>query len=100
MVDADDELACERVVETFGDTPGKMRTRRGRHFKYRNTGLDFRKLRSLNAFGINADVKHGNSIVVAPWSRHQKEHRSIFIKNCWNETVALKVESGCSRSAA
>ena len=87
VVDADDEFACERVVETFGDTPGKVRTRRGRHFQYRDTGLDFRKLCSLKAFGINADVKHGNSIVVAPWSRHQKDRSFIYAwVNC-DETV-------------
>src|SRR5215470_609261 len=73
VLDADDELACEEVVKMFGDTPGKVRTRRGRHFQYRDTGFHFGKLSSLKAFGINADVKHGNSIVVAPWSRHEKD---------------------------
>jgi hypothetical protein len=87
VVDADDELACERVIETFRDTPGKVRTRRGRHFQYRDAGLDFRKLSSLKAFGINADVKHGNSIVVAPWSRHQKDRRFIYAWDGCDETV-------------
>ena len=30
---ADDDLACQQVLETFGDTPGKVRTRRGQHFQ-------------------------------------------------------------------
>jgi hypothetical protein len=49
--------------------PGKVRTRRGRHFQYRDTGFDFGKLTSLKKFDINADIKRGNSIVAAPWSR-------------------------------
>jgi hypothetical protein len=87
VLDADDELACEQVVKTFGDTPGKVRTRRGRHFQYRDTGFDFGKLSSLKAFGINADVKHGNSIVVAPWSRHQKDRSFIYAWDGCDETV-------------
>jgi hypothetical protein len=87
VVDADDEFACERVIETFGDTPGKVRTRRGRHFQYRDTGFNFSKLSSLKAFGINADVKHGNSIVVAPWSRHEKDRSFVYAWDGCDETV-------------
>src|SRR5262245_4854300 len=78
---ADDQFASEQVGITLGDTPGKARTRRGLHFQYRDTGFDFGKLNSLKACGINADVRHGNSIVVAPWSRHQDDHSSIFSRN-------------------
>ena len=87
VVDADDELACEHILERFGDTPGKVRTRRGRHFQYRDTGFNFGKLSSLKAFGINADVKHGNSIVVAPWSRHEKDRSFIYSWDGCDETV-------------
>jgi len=86
VVDADD-VACEQVVETFGDTPGKVRTRRGRHFQYRDPGIDFGKPNSIKAFGINADVKHGNSNVVAPWSRHETDRSFIYAWNGCDETV-------------
>jgi Bifunctional DNA primase/polymerase, N-terminal len=87
VVDADDELACERVVELFGCTPGKVRTRRGRHYLYRGPRFDFRKVSSLKALGVNADVKHGNSIVVAPWSRHEKDPAFIYTWEGCDETV-------------
>ena len=32
VLDADDEEACSRIIEAFGDTPGKVKTRRGRHY--------------------------------------------------------------------
>jgi hypothetical protein len=73
VLDGDDEEACARIVEVFGDTPGKVKTRRGCHNLYQATGGDLGKLTSLKKFGINADVKHGNSIVVAPPSRHQDD---------------------------
>jgi hypothetical protein len=87
VVDADDELACEQVIELFGDTPGRVRTRRGQHFQYRDSGFGFGKLSSLKAFGINADVKHGNSIVVAPWSRHEKDPAFIYSWEGCDETI-------------
>src|SRR5262245_53207856 len=87
VVDADDDLACQQVLETFGDTPGKVRTRRGRHFQYRDTGFDFGKLTSLKKLGINADIKHGNSIVVAPWSRHQEDRAFVYRWDGCDQTV-------------
>jgi hypothetical protein len=73
VVDADDAEACDRIVELFGDTPGKVKTRRGAHFIFRDSGTSLGKLTSLKSFGINADLKHGNSIVIAPPSRHAEE---------------------------
>src|SRR5262245_41988195 len=87
VVDADDELASHQVLETFGDTPGKVRTRRGRHFQYRDTGFDFGKLTSLKELGINADIKHGNSIVVGPWSRHAEDKAFVYSWDGCDETV-------------
>jgi Bifunctional DNA primase/polymerase, N-terminal len=87
VVDADDELACERVVELFGETPGKVRTRRGRHYLYGDPRFDFGKVSSLKAFGVNADVKHGNSIVVAPWSRHEEDRAFVYTWEGCDETV-------------
>src|SRR5437660_1592905 len=69
VVDGDDAEACEQIIETFGDTAGKVRTRRGKHFLYRDHGGSLGNLSSLRKHGINADVKHGQKgagIVVAP----------------------------------
>jgi hypothetical protein len=70
VVDGDDEKACGKILERFGYTPGKVRTRRGRHFLYRSTGGSLGSVQSLKRYGLNADVKHGRSIVVAPPSLH------------------------------
>lgn len=79
-LDGDDEEACGRIVEDFGDTPGKIRTRRGRHHLYEDPGGQVSKmlgkLSNLRKLGINADVKHGQlgaGISVAPPSIHEKE---------------------------
>jgi len=87
VIDGDDEEACAQIVEVFGDTPGKVKTRRGYHGLYRATGLDLGKLTSLKKFGINADIKHGNSIVVAPPSRHQDNRGFAYAWDGCDETV-------------
>ena len=87
VLDGDDEEACARIVEVFGDTPGKVKTRRGYHNLYQATGVDLGKLTSLKKFGINADVKHGNSIVVAPPSRHQDDRSFAYAWEGCDETV-------------
>ena len=87
VLDGDDEEACARIVEVFGDTPGKVKTRRGHHNLYEAPGLDLGKLASLKKFGINADVKHGNSIVVAPPSRHQDDSSFAYAWDGCDETV-------------
>jgi hypothetical protein len=99
VVDGDDADACGRIVETWGDTPGKTRTRRGRHHLYRDTGqlapmlkaAGLEKLSSLKSYGINADLKHGQahgkSIVVAPPSRHEKDRAFTYAWDGCDETV-------------
>jgi hypothetical protein len=87
VLDGDEEEACARIVEVFGDTPGKVKTRRGYHNLYQATGVDLGKLTSLKKFGINADVKHGNSIVVAPPSRHQDDRSFAYAWDGCDETV-------------
>jgi Bifunctional DNA primase/polymerase, N-terminal len=87
VLDGDDEEACARITEVFGDTPGKVKTRRGCHILYGATDGDLGKLTSLKKFGINADVKHGNSIVVAPPSRHQDDRGFAYAWDGCNETV-------------
>jgi hypothetical protein len=60
---------CDRAIELFGDTPGKVRTRRAKHLLYRDNGRSLVKVQRLKAHGLDADIKHGNSIVVCPPSR-------------------------------
>jgi len=87
VIDGDDEEACGQIVEVFGDTPGKVKTRRGHHNLYQAPGLDLGKLTSLKKFSINADVKHGNSIAVAPPSRHQDDRSFVYAWEGCDETV-------------
>jgi hypothetical protein len=64
-----------------------VRTRRGRHYLYGDPRFDFGKVSSLKAFGVNADVKHGNSIVVASWSRHEEDRAFVYTWEGCDETV-------------
>lgn len=69
VIDADDHDAADRALELFGQTPGQVRTRRGRHLLYRDNGASFPTTSNLHKLGINADIKHGGgfaSIVIAP----------------------------------
>ena len=87
VLDGDDEEACGRILETFGDTPGRVKTRRGQHFLYRDTGTSLGRLSSLKAHGLNADVKHGKSIVVAPPSHHEKDRGFVYSWDGCNASV-------------
>jgi Bifunctional DNA primase/polymerase, N-terminal len=71
VIDADDDETAAKVEDMFGPTPGMVKTRRGRHALYRGGGVKLPQLSSLKKFGLNADLKHGRSIVVAPPSRHE-----------------------------
>jgi hypothetical protein len=70
VLDSDDAEAAEEVERRFGRTPGMVNTRRGHHALYRHSGGSLGKVASLRKFGLNADLKHGRSIVVAPPSIH------------------------------
>lgn len=83
VVDGDDAEAVQKVEAIFGPTPGMVNTRRGKHFLYRATERSLGKITSLKKYGINADVKHGNSIVVGPPSFHEKDvHFSYSWDGC------------------
>ena len=78
VVDVDSMDASSAVIDIFGDTPGKALTRRGMHLLYASPELSSVqpyaiKATALKALGIDADIKFGNSIVVAPPSRHPDE---------------------------
>jgi Bifunctional DNA primase/polymerase, N-terminal len=87
VVDGDDDDSCSRIVELFGDTPGKVLTRRGRHFLYNDTGYQIGKVQSQKKYGLNADLKHGKSIVVAPPSRHEKDRSFTYRWDECDDTV-------------
>jgi hypothetical protein len=83
VLDADDAEADARIVELFGESPGQIKTRRGRHRLYRQGGADLGTISSLKPFGLNADIKHGRSIVVAPPSRHEDDRSFAYVfENC------------------
>jgi hypothetical protein len=76
VVDCDDETAVSRASELFGETPGRVRTRRGEHRYFRADGADLGTLSSLRAYGLEIDLKHGQhgaAIVAAPPSPHEKD---------------------------
>jgi hypothetical protein len=77
VVDADDSDASDHTEELFGQTPGRVQTRRGVHHYYDASRVDCGKLPpSLRGLGLNADLKHGQggaAIIAAPPSRHEKE---------------------------
>ena len=86
-VHGDDQEACGRIIELFGDTPGKVRTGRGKHFLYRDNGASLGRVQSPRSFGINADIKHGRSIAVAPPSRHEDDHSFAYSWDGCDETA-------------
>lgn len=72
LVVVDDDGGAEATIcETFGDTPGKVGTRRAAHHLYRKPRGPMPSIVDLKKFGINADLKHGNTIAVAPPSIHE-----------------------------
>ena len=86
VVDGDDAEACHRIEELFGETPGRVRTRRGKHFLFLDPG-GLGKVSSLRPFGINADIKHGSGLVVAPPSRHAEDRAFSYAWDGCDPTV-------------
>jgi Bifunctional DNA primase/polymerase, N-terminal len=78
VLDGDSAEAVEQITDRFGQTPGRVITRRGKHLLYAAPGLDLERelgepITTLKAFGIDGDIKHGRSIAVAPPSWHEKD---------------------------
>lgn len=96
IVDADDDTAVSEMKARFGDTPGKAGTRRGQHFIYRikqahELSTIMHRSTNLKPFGLNADLKFGRQIVIAPPSRHPLDPGfSYYWKGC-DETVIRDV---------
>ena len=91
-------LAPARCAELFGDTPGKVRTRRGRHYLYRDPSFDFGKLSSLKAFGINADVSwHDGKPFTADdcvftWEFARDPETASLISGSYKDAVVEKID--------
>jgi hypothetical protein len=90
VVDPDDEDAIGRADEIFGETPGKVRTRRGAHRYFDGAGINLGKLANLRDRGLNIDIKHGQrgaGIVAAPPSPHEKDRSFRYAYEGCDETV-------------
>ena len=69
IVDVDDAHQEHEVETLFGTTPVRVLTSRGVHLYYRN--FEGSSSGTLRKNGLNVDLKAGNSIVIAPPSRHE-----------------------------
>jgi hypothetical protein len=88
VVDSEDEETAQEVERRFGRTPGMVKTRRGHHALYRDGGAALGNLSSLRKFGLNADLKHGRSVVVAPPSIHPDDRSVVY---AWEDCESLQV---------
>ena len=89
-VDSDNETAIGQAKEFFGDTPGKVRTRRGQHHLYDGNGIDLGSLTSLRELGFEIDIKHGQrgaGIVASPPSVNEKDRSIRYKWDGCDETV-------------
>jgi hypothetical protein len=73
VADVDDLDDVPLLEDLLGPTPVRVSTGRGAHLYYRDPRQ--RLPTNLRTFGLNADLKTGNSIVVAPPSIHQNGRR-------------------------
>lgn len=69
VADSDDALEDDQVEKLLGRTSLCVLTRRGRHRYYQCPNTDLP--RDLRRFGLNVDLKAGNSIVIVPPSVHE-----------------------------
>jgi hypothetical protein len=72
VVDCDTHDQVDEVQELLGHTDLRTRTSRGMHLWYESTSV--RSPGNLRRYGLNVDIKGGNSIVIAPPSRHESGH--------------------------
>lgn len=75
VIDCDTMEAAAEFQARFGPSNLRVRTSRGLHLYYRR--VSFRLPGNLKKFGLNIDVKIGNSLVIAPHSIH-KNGRHVY----------------------
>ena len=73
VADVDSADQVNEVENLLGQTPLRVRTKRGVHLYYAETHE--RLPGTLRKNGLNVDLKAGNSIVIAPPSLHESGHR-------------------------
>ena len=71
VVDVDTVDQVDEVETLFGKTPLHVGTNRGRHLYYRMPPALSGLPSNLSKLGLKVDLKSGNSIVIAPPSKHE-----------------------------
>jgi hypothetical protein len=82
VADADSRDEVSEVEDLLGETGLRVKTNRGAHLYYAKPCERFPS--SLRKFGLNVDLKAGNSIVIAPPSRHESGARYQIEKGDWS----------------
>src|SRR5262249_45482114 len=72
VVDCDTHDQVDDVQDLLGHTELRTRTNRGMHLWYASAAV--RLPGNLRRYGFNVDIKAGNTIVIAPPSRHESGH--------------------------
>jgi Bifunctional DNA primase/polymerase, N-terminal len=90
VADVDDLGDVPLLEDLLGPSPVRVSTGRGTHLYYRDPRQ--RLPTNLRMFGLNADLKTGNSIVVAPPSIHQSGRRyTLHGEASWADLADLPV---------
>ncbi|MDX2205835.1 MAG: bifunctional DNA primase/polymerase [Hyphomicrobiaceae bacterium] len=76
VVDVDDAGDVPRAEEIFGRPEVRVLTRRGQHLFYARA--DARLPGDLRRYGVNADIRTGNALVIAPPSVHESGPRPTW----------------------
>ena len=89
VADVDDAGQVEEMQELLGATPLRTRTNRGVHLWYAKPCE--RLPSTLRRFGLNVDLKSGNSIVIAPPSIHESGKSYVLDDGCdWSALDELR----------
>jgi len=71
-LDADSEEAVDLILRTCSETPFQVMTRQGRHFYFRDSGINLPNTVRIN--GKPIDGRFFRSYLVGPWSEHWTGH--------------------------
>ena len=78
IADVDSADHVKEVEKLLGQTPLRVLTSRGQHLYYRAPQNCSGLPENLRAFGLEVDLKAGNSVVIVPPSRH---HNGCFYRH-------------------